>query len=69
MACACCEHNTANPLRLTFPLVIPIRAGFDMPFINLALLSYKLGVLNHEAFDIVIPKHANGLELMHAANR
>ena len=43
-----------------------ILVGCDMPFINLALLSFQLAVLEHEACDVVIPIHANGLEPLHA---
>lgn len=46
-----------------------ILVGCDMPFINLAMLSFQLGVLEHEDFDVVIPKHANGLEPLHAVYR
>lgn len=46
-----------------------ILVGCDMPFINLDMLSFQLGILEHEAFDVVIPKYANGLEPLHAVYR
>jgi len=46
-----------------------ILVGCDMPFINLAMLSFQLGVLEHDDVDVVVPKHANGLEPLHAIYR
>jgi molybdopterin-guanine dinucleotide biosynthesis protein A len=46
-----------------------ILVGCDMPFINLAMLSFQLSVLEHEDVDVVIPKHANGFEPLHAVYR
>lgn len=46
-----------------------ILIGCDMPFINLAMLSFQLSVLEHEDVAFVIPKHVNGFEPLHAVYR
>jgi molybdopterin-guanine dinucleotide biosynthesis protein A len=46
-----------------------ILVGCDMPFINTNLLTYQLSILEHEPFDVVIPKHADGFEPLHSVYR
>lgn len=46
-----------------------ILVGCDMPFINTTMLAYQLSILEHEPFDIAIPKHADGFEPLHSVYR
>lgn len=46
-----------------------ILVGCDMPFINPSLLTFQLNILEQEDFDIVIPRHDDILEPLHAVYR
>jgi molybdopterin-guanine dinucleotide biosynthesis protein A len=46
-----------------------ILAGCDMPWINPDLLAHQLDLLDQDASDIVIPKHEDGFEPLHAVYR
>lgn len=46
-----------------------ILAGCDMPWINPDLLAHQLSVLDQGVWDIVIPKHEDGFEPLHAVYR
>jgi molybdopterin-guanine dinucleotide biosynthesis protein A len=46
-----------------------ILVGCDMPFINPSLLSFQLHILEQEDCDVVIPRHDDILEPLHAVYR